>query len=80
MRGRIAGHRIRDGGVLGHGRVEQIRDGRGIMLPVLIHGDNPVAAGGGHPGQGRGMLPEVPAQPDAPDDINGRREGPDDGG
>ena len=35
----------------------------GVVLPVLVHRHDPVAARGGHAGQRGGVLAEVPAQP-----------------
>ena len=68
---------VDDVGLLGHRRVEQGADRLGVVLAVLVHGDDPLAAGRGDAGQGRRVLAEVAAQPDRAHPVVGRGEGAD---
>jgi hypothetical protein len=47
--------------------VEERRDGRRVVLAVLVHRDDPVRARGCHTGQRRCVLTEVAAQPETAD-------------
>jgi hypothetical protein len=56
--------RVDNAGLLTHGGVEHRTDVGRVVLAVLIESDDPVAPGGGHPGERRGVLAEVATQPD----------------
>ena len=59
-------------------RVEELADVRRIVLSVLVHRDDPVAAGRRHARERRGMLSEVARQPDRANPLVARRQVADD--
>lgn len=64
MRRRIGGLCVDQRRLLHHGSIEKFADVAWVMLAVLVQRHDPVTTRGRHPGQRRGVLPEVAAQPD----------------
>ena len=69
VRRRVGRAGVDDAGLLGQRDVEHGADVRRVVLAVLVHRDDPVAAGRGHAGQRRGVLAEVAAEPDRADEV-----------
>ncbi len=68
VRGRVGGLRVDDRREVAHGDVEHVGDEARVVLAVLVERDDPVPARRGHAREGRGVLPEVAAQPDRADE------------
>ncbi len=64
VRRRVGGRRVDQLRPRLVGAVEQRTDVRRVVLAVLVHRDDPLAARRRHAGQGRRMLAEVAGQPD----------------
>jgi len=57
--------------------VQHPPDRRGVVLAILVHGDNPVGARARHAGQGRSVCAGVAREPDGPDVVVPASQGPD---
>ena len=71
VRARVDGPGVDDTRLLVEGDVQHRPDVRRVVLAVLVEGDDPVPAGGGHPGERGGVLAVVAAEPDHPDERVG---------
>ena len=70
----LIGLGVDDAGLLGEGDVQHRADVRRVVLAVLVEGDDPVPAGGGHPGERGRVLAVVAAEPHHPDEGVGLRQ------